>query len=1296
MTGSSLQFRVFGRIFFFLIVLSLISNSINSQINTPWVYSDWKDTNPYIENIGESYYYHPPSLENVITELRFANVSSMNLDKICKEKIDKAIESRDLAESEKMECIDAQLYIQYMIGETSSYDLDSVNQICLKPQLTDLSPVSFGFRYLLCAKSMISQMIEAESDLTHCEKYGEHWENTMTNSMQALEYSVDKVNSNYSSLQKKFSELNRSGICDSDYTEAGHSDCLYVKSGISSIESKSIEGSYGGYNILENQLQDLQLQVQKSRPDTMNYSLMMGLIWEENGVLDTIDMLDKKADTALIDAENEFVTYTYTADVGRTNVATLNGKLSGQNLEKIESALSISGSVGSSSTGTIADRYVQLSGDIKEADNLYDGATQARNINTMRGYLKTAINSMKQADSKYASLEISLPILHQDAINVVNEQKKEAASLLAEAKTLESLNATSSYVRGKINLSATYFEQAEKNEYLGFKFELYALSAKEARTAISKNQNQSFDQAAEIVAKKKELLDLIGKAESDKINVFSQKESLNSLNSADYAWVEAKLLELEAEIVTAAYLEYGYLDDMRADLISQIKLVGGDADDLLSDMQKEEVGLIGKDGKIDYRKAIGSLDRLSNKYYEIQSTLDSDIDEIVKNSLMVESEVFVDSVELDKQSSITIDLIIINTEKYSSTNVPADVKLPMSVDLMFSDITSGSDLVGSIVSNGNTAKLYLKKVDPHARQRIVFETNDTIAHTTKVKRTAVGLGDGSALVEEEISFTLDSDINALSIPTKYENALIDGKTPGALIKGKHVLTARYVELDAYNQSIANIKSSSIGLNSQVEYDVEIIPKIDLDSIMFFVDPGAKISNLNVFTLSGESVGSKKKITENRYSFVVSDLTAGNKASVRVSYILENASSYVQSQIILFNDANLSDAVGSLVDEAKAAMDKGDTNGALAKIKEAQALQKKEASDLVKTNKKIEDIKQEINAELDEIETALDQGKTLNSSFMSKLSARSDELERRLSESASKTPNDALLYLESVDLNWKGKEITALRKDMFKEYNDLKERLINAGNTSTPNEFLAVESALNKLEVSGRLEYVVDLIEEMDKAKKLVESSESATVEKLSKLKSGFSILKSSLTDSLIQYITLSDEAKSTEFSSMFKYTESAVNKKITDIEKMFGADEPEYIESKIDSLNKTSENIDDTISLLKSQSANKIDLIEKLFDESKDSFSAEEKDSIEKKIASMKRLDGAGEYVNSLRAGNAILEDLDQEKDADNSLLLLGVTSLAILGVVAAYMFKQKKKKPGPKKEQRRLKKAEDEEEEKQ
>jgi len=1263
-----------------------LSNGYDTFIDHPWEDDYWKENNPATNFIWDEWVWEPSETDNTLTNLNLDKISNDYLDQEEQSKISDAKDKMANASAFRKICLNEIDYLEdyieaYSEMSAGGYDLENLAAM-------------IRFALTLASNDRDGLILHLVLLKDSCAGYGTYWESTMSISMDALSSSMDKVESNYSSLRKSFDELNRSGICDDDYTRAGHKECLDVRSAAISIESGSAEGSYGAYNVVGGQVYGIQGEVYNLKPNVINYSIAMNLIWNDSGVLDTLGSLDHKAGLSMELAQREYNNTRGDAEFTKGKVDAQWKELEGERLDRITSAVTVSGSIGSAASGTIADRFSSLKSSKMSAEENFKAAISYSDKTNWQGYLKHAINSMREANDSYGLLLLSLPILKGDAQSVVDKQKGEAGDKIDEAQKIVSAGATSDYVREKLNESKQFYESGKSAETLGDQFYYYSEAAAAARSAISKASNQSFNESIELATLVAEIEAMVDDAEADEIDVYSQEKSLESIKGMDEPWVKDNLLQIKKEIVEAAALKYGYLEDQRAELLKQIGLAGGDADDLITDMEKAQKDFVNIDGTFDYSKALGSLKSLQDKYDYVASELDDMLDEIVSHSLMAEAEVFVDLVALDVPGNITVDILIVNTNEYSSKNVELEVDLPVSVDLMYTQIINGSDNVNSVLMvSGNKARLYLKEVEPYARQRLIFQTREIIAHTTKLKKEVKGLGDGSALVDEEVTFKLDSAVNSLEIPSYMENARIDGYSYArALSAGTHRLTARYTVEDAYRENITNIKATAIGLNSQVGYDIEIDPLIDLDETMIFIDAGGKISSLNVFSLSGEGVGSKKKITEGRYSYLVSDLGAGEQATIRVSYILENASSYIETKLATFSESNLSSPVDALVNAAETAYEAGNTSEALSKLKEADAKLKSEQNERSKTMKKISSITDEIDDELDEISAALEDAAGSNSSFCAKLKARSDELGRRLDESSSKDPEDALLELEKVDLNWRSKEVTGLRKELFKEYNDLKERFAEAGNATTPPEFIAVENSLNQLEVSGRLEYAIDLLGAMDGAKKVVERAEDAADARMAAQKSMFDSLKDSIGSDLIDYAAEIKAAKGTEFAGLFRWTEKEVKDKISEAEKALASAEGEDLDRKLRALNGTGTDIAGVLSLLENQSKSKMELIEDLYQSSKGSMDESGRNTIEAGISSMKRLTSGGQYVDSLKAGNKILEDIKQAKSSgDNTLLLLGVSALAVLGVAGAYIFKQKDLlKKEEKTERKRLKKADE------
>lgn len=1244
-------------------LISFFASASSIFIEHPWEYDSWKSVNPSITDVSGEWVWQPYGIDNTLTLLRLGDINA-TMEPEETGLIYEARDSRLNATRLKAMCIAEIEYAERAAIEKG-----------LRLGVASI-PGPIGFLVLMYLEGQ-----HRDDYLEFCSGYGDAWGETMAKSMDALASSMDKVDHEYAALNNEFYSLNRTGLCDQDYTGAGHEECLEVQTAIGAMGSGSIEGSYGIYNIVKNNLDFTREQLKNESPNTALFSDTMNVIWKNDGVLEMLKELRVQVNSSRSSAEAAYDKVLGSATTKKTRVNDAITLLKKQEPALIKSAVMIQGTIGASETGTISERYANAMEKADAANDQYTSATGIHGDRARTGFLKESVSNMAAADVEFGSLEFVLTILESDAGTVTSEQKQTASDEIAEAKSLIGSAPASPFILEKIKEAEKYFSDGQAATTLGRQYEYFSLAAASAREAVTKYNTQSFNESVELGALKAELGAMIQNAKKDGIETFAEQQVLDNLKDEDFIWVKEQLITAENEIVESASVKYGWLEDKRLDLLKKIKLVGGEADDLLTTMANAEQGIVDSQGKIDYRKGLGKLKTLADTYASVEKTVDDYTKEIVAHSTMVETEVNMDEVALDEPTDIAIDLLVINTNVYGTENVALNVKLPVSVDLMYSDITNGADLVSSVVMTGtDRITIYMKKIDPFAKHIIAFETQKIIARTVKASRRAVGLGRGSASIDEQIDFVLDSDINSLTAPPGMKNILIDGLVPGRqLKKGSHKLSSEYVMEDAYNESMSNLKTSALGLNSQVDYDITIDPAIDLDSVTIFIDPNAKISNLNVVAMAGGSMGNQKKIAEGRYSYDVLGLTAGKDALIKVSYILENASGYVATELGILERGNYSANVKSLVAEARAAFDSGDVNTALAKIQQAKAQIKTEAAETEKILRKIDSLKSDIQAEIDEIEVVLANEKGSVSPFITKLGARASDLRKRIQDSSKKVPADALRELEEVDLKWKGSEIKSLRKQVFDEYNKLKLRFAQAGNISTPTQFLDLEDALNLLDATGRLENAVSLIGAAEKAEALVSAQEKGAALWREGVKQYFGSLTEDVRSNLKKYIGEATAAKGTEFSPLFTYTEKEVESKITELEKLIKAAEPQLVQNKMDSLNKTGQNLVDTINLLRNQANSKLELVERLYNETAPGMGQSERNTLEQKIGSMRGLVNSGQYVNALRAAGKILDDIQGAKGGGtNNLLLLGITAIAILAVVTVYVLKQGGgKKPG-------------------
>jgi glutamyl/glutaminyl-tRNA synthetase len=405
---------------------------------------------------------------------------------------------------------------------------------------------------------------------------------------------------------------------------------------------------------------------------------------------------------------------------------------------------------------------------------------------------------------------------------------------------------------------------------------------------------------------------------------------------------------------------------------------------------------------------------------------------------------------------------------------------------------------------------------------------------------------------------------------------------------------------------------------------------------------------------------------------VNNLEKDRPCIIKVGYTVQDAESFAEDQILQFEALNLSEEAMASLNLAKLNHAAGNYTRAIEFLETVKKISKQDEKELSKLKKKSRELRKKIDDEIQEIGSAL-QKTDSSSPFVAKLHSRKDELERVLGEANASDASEEVYLLSKVDYKWLSKELNYFKKSAYKEYNDLKERFYAAGNASTPDAFLLFESALHRLETGGRAEYAIDTLDALENAKATVLSQERDSEEDKRRLSLTFENLKSETLDVLDHYSREAAAAKGTEYSSLFLLTSKKVESSIKTAEGSKDGNS-QLFALKMDGLNQTKRKLQHTLASLENESRAKLSLIETLSANS--NLDDTKKNGVNKKLEAMRRMMAAGEYVNALRAGSSLAKELEShEAEEDNGLLILGVTALAILATIAAYMIKQQKQR---------------------
>ncbi len=1131
------------------------------------------------------------------------------------------------------------------------------------------------------------QAYAGSETVKHCfYEYPVAWKNAVAEMLEIVEWSEKKAEESVDDARDAYEKLKFSGVCGSGYVGPGSENCLVLEAafiGIGSPEGVYHESLMGIYH------DDFQSEISKQLPTFQLFYNEMVLIWGDNGTISKYEAHETEANDAMVRADIYYAELHDNATCRRKDVKNKVDDLENEELEKIISGL---GSHELNTFGTIAGRLEDLEEKIEGAEVYYEYSKKEFYRITEQDYLKNAIEGMEYAYNIYYETEIGLDYLRSDADDVVEEQRRGAEEALEDAKEYINEEPRSTESVTYYQYAIGEFSEGENAKKLGEKFKHYYDAAAYARMCMDE---RSFQEEFDVGGKISEIEDLINRADEDGIETFTETEILGLLKKqSNIPGVIGILGEIEEGIISKAKGMYGEeLDERRGRVLSKIELAGSVAADLVTSMDNAERDIV-ENGEINYPRAIGNLKNLLDDYIEIEEYVDFHIRNVLAGAMEKEGSVFISEVELDKEAILTLDVVLSNPTPYNGSNIEVPVHLGRPIQFLFSDITEGEEYVNSIRSeySGETLMVVLKEAQPYENYFISFEKNAVVAHIENAEKAAVGTGNGQAYIEDKIEFELDVGIDGLVLEEEFYGGKIDGLDPDRpLEKGKHILTASYVLDDAYNESVGNITVSPLGINSRIEYCITFLPMVDLDSTIFFVETteGVYTADIQLYSSGGQKISKLKEVTERTFGAEVYNLKAGQETDVFVSYIVYNVSDILEEEIALIeNQYNLSDDVLDYIDDAKNALANAEYPNALEDIENAKKLIKEETKKKDKLTKKIEEKERKLSWELEELNEALYDAvsENMGESFVALLENRIDELGRIIEESEGEEDlEQRLLLLENVDMKWLEKTIKNFKKESLKTYADLKERLAESGDLSTPPKFLELEEKLRKLEAGGRIEYTLEVMRAVSAAEGYVLGKENEKEESDDALAARFEELKEETFDVLNSYLIESSAAKGTEYSSYFKITEKRVNEKVDDAEKALKKGKLQTAESKLSALNKTKEEMYNLLEQLKSESELKLKLAKNIYLANKEEMVEEKQDKIEDKTDTIEIMIAAGNYVNALRATSALIEEIES-RDGGPNMILLSVTAIAILAAVVAYIIKQQREKPG-KKELKTLKK---------
>lgn len=1226
---------------YLVLICIAVSLASAADFQRPWENATWLSENP---NIYDGWlWWNIPEFDKTLDSMDADGVAGLHLNGTAKTNADAALREKSAAENALGACL--------------------VNMSSLWPKLA--FPVLLSY-----------DVLTAFSNVPTCRSYGEIWRSSVDSALLATEASLAEAGRSVENARAGWEEIKRLGLCNRNYTRSGSEPCAGMQSAFIAVDNNVTEGAYGKYPLALSEARRLQSDLMADAPSLARYGVITALVWGQGGVLDSFNALSASAHKAESDAEAGYRTLLEAAQVRK---AAASGGLAAARAQRLDLITKAAAGYEAQEAGSVSERLAAV-----EARNglLSQSLTDATLLHAdafTDGHLANSINGMAGVADGYAALEADIAALQEDGRTATEQQREEARIELDAAGGFIRTGARSSESLVLYDEAASYFQAGEGAAAYGAKFTAYYKAAERAREVRSA---QGYGMELETKAMLEQLRALIAAAKADDINVATEEASLDILANAALSGAEIRdaANASTSSIIRKARLRYG--DDLavaRARLLDKLALAGPDAADLYTDLYRSENGIIRKDGSVSYPEAIGKLKKLQEDYAALEGTLDAYMGTIVGNSMSVSASPLVEDAKPDAPATIILDAVLENARNYAARNVTAKVSMAAPLEFVYSDITAGRDEVGSLrmADGGRTILLSFASVGPFQARHVILQKQAVVVHTLGSEMHAEGTGDGAASVSASLEFGLDTAVRRLALP--FGNAVIDGASynpgnPGLrlLAPGRHLAVAQYVVSDAYDENHGEFKAYQVGINSRMEYDIEISPHMDLDSALIFVDNanGSGTSGISTFTIvaaTGELVKDRSQVSPSQYSARVVGLRKDRPVVLHVSYIVDNTEAYVRSETDLLYARNLTNNSREALAQARIQLETGNYTGALELVEQAKGMERDAVVENAKLQKKYDELAGKLSGELDDLNAALATNAT--GPFMDKLSARQAEIELVLGGLPGLPLDQQVAALGKVDYGWMDAALGTLRKDSYKEYNALKERFFNAGNSSTPEQFLGFEAALNRLETGGRLQCGVDVVRALEGVRAVVAVQEAGAGAARETLRAEVAALKSEVLGIQDHYLREAGVAKGTEYAGFFTETSQTLAKKIKDAEDSVGGDS-RVAEAKMADLNRTKEKLAGALDALESEAEARLALVKSLLAGA--NLDSAKRADLEAKAGVMEGMLNSGEYVNALRAGASISKEIDSAgKGSDNSLLLLGITALAILAVVAAYIIKQ-------------------------
>lgn len=1224
-----------------LALLILLATANASYTERPWNDEAWVKDNPNVADLFGNRIYNPFVFQRSLDGLGLDGLKDRNGF------YSKAYEEKKTADLKYGMCRDAMLSLNISVAE-------------------------FVYKALT-----IHGLVAEVPDALGCLSYGTPWKSAMDYAMDGLEADLGLARNSYADAQAASREVSHTGICDDDFI-AYSGKCIAIGYSMGAAgdyeylqkDAALLDSGLAGWNADTGMFRKTQGEAENA---TASYSTL---------VLEMRDVIARgNADYSVMRLENA---------AGISGLRSAEARMNAQGYGLIlEGAYPLGSSV--------SDELSQFASE-NSAMGEEAGKIEARHPQSTPGWLKGRLIDGSALSDRVEAQERKGADLDEVAVKMAGYRKKDAEQAIAvfeaDAQGKELGGTASAYY----TMAKDAMAEGDAEQRIGYGYDYYSNAVKYANMA---GLALSKDDAGLEMEKNSEMTKtdaFLKNAEKDGIDVSLENEMLETLKRSVGMDFASYCREIRGSVVEKAVLKYA-LDAKRTRLYSIFDLAGDEFSDLRDETASHEKGYV-RAGNIDYEAAMGHLSELDAKYDKMLALAKKDSAVIAAASLKAGMDTQADQAELFGKSMVRGLAVVRNPSEFDAL----DAKISFEGGIGFSESDmAGEDvrLRGIVYADGKYT-LYLKNLSAHDVMVLEFRKNMSIVEIRSSDIASTGLPDLSADVVERYGIYPALGIGAVHIGDGYLDAELDGldatvsagHIKAEITRGKHDLVLRRSIHDAYSISRTAPQYLPFGTKKNTYYEIRFAPAMNLDCIQYvgYEKQGAGIENLQVFSLSGESIRNKKTLNDGTLYFEVCGLREGREADVKVSYTLSDPAGYLLEQISALGNSTLDGDAAAELAKAREENDAGNIDSALAHVENAKRMQEdalKAGSALkAKNGAKYSGASEEL-ALLRGAEIAGCNG-TIGAVLAERMGLLSDAM-AGYSEAQDEGARGSAL--SGYDSAWFGAFMKTNTKALMDRYAKAKKAYLETGGSTAGNPVFELAGSL-----ANRLEAGPDDIGALCRFEGAVSTIEGGTAgsdgfvsaqAELDSIRDGFESIRG-------RYEQMASSAKGSSFAYLFDTDASAVAKDLDSVQsRITRKTDLAGVKSGLAGAVSNIRSINASISVSRNEAEKAVAFIEDYLAGGKGSD--QEKALLGGALTRMKTYYAEGKYVDCLNEGKTALAGANDSKTDDTVLLVATVTALFVAGGLVFYIYRtSSKQKPKELKKLKRLEergKPEDEEE---